>query len=165
MGKGYAKTFPLYKERFAWVQSTRAAQPFTASAGHRLDLRSQSKAVRPSVLFDAQLVATPRRPADLLQKDVPTITCSTPREKPYRLFDQQGLYLEVSPRGNKWWRVKYRFGQRENRLSVDTFPEVSVKAARGRCREIRAQVAAGIDPSAQRKKAKQRPKREVAIPN
>jgi Arm DNA-binding domain/Phage integrase central domain len=79
-----------------------------------------------------------------------------PREKPYRLFDQQGLYLEVGPRGSKWWRVKYRFGQRENRLSVGTFPEVSVRAARERCREIRAQVAAGIDPSAERKKAKQR---------
>jgi len=50
-----------------------------------VDLRSQSKAVvavrelrvtclRPSVLFDAQLVATPSRPADLLQKDVSTIS-------------------------------------------------------------------------------------------
>jgi Arm DNA-binding domain len=36
-----------------------------------------------------------------------------PGEKPIRLFDGGGLYLEVSPAGGKWWRLKYRFNGKE----------------------------------------------------
>jgi integrase len=79
-----------------------------------------------------------------------------PREKHYRLSDGQGLYLQVSPKGRKWWRFKYRFGGRENCLSVGTFPAVALKTARQRCLELRAQLAAGVDPAAERRLAKQR---------
>ena len=41
-----------------------------------------------------------------------------PTEKPRRLFDGGGLYLEISPRGGKWWRWKYRFEGKEKRLSL-----------------------------------------------
>jgi integrase len=78
-----------------------------------------------------------------------------PREKTYRLFDGHGLYLQVSPSGGKWWRVKYRFAGRENCLSVGTFPAVALKTARQRCMELRAQLAAGVDPAAERRLAKQ----------
>ena len=44
-----------------------------------------------------------------------------PRERSYRLFDGHGLYLQVSPSGGKWWRVKYRFRGRENCLSMGAF--------------------------------------------
>ena len=30
-------------------------------------------------------------------------------KKPLKLFDERGLYLEVSPSGGRWWRLKYRF--------------------------------------------------------
>ena len=33
---------------------------------------------------------------------------SKPSDKPIRLFDGGGLYLEVAPSGGKWWRLKYR---------------------------------------------------------
>ena len=33
-----------------------------------------------------------------------------PRDKSYRLYDEKGLYLEVTPAGGKLWRLKYRFG-------------------------------------------------------
>ncbi|WP_154218321.1 Arm DNA-binding domain-containing protein, partial [Burkholderia pseudomallei] len=33
-----------------------------------------------------------------------------PADKPVRLFDGGGLYLEIAPSGGKWWRLKYRFG-------------------------------------------------------
>jgi integrase len=78
-----------------------------------------------------------------------------PREKAYRLFDGHGLYLEVSPGGGKYWRLKYRFHGREQRLALGIFPVVALKAARQRCMEARAQIAAGINPSAERKLAKQ----------
>jgi hypothetical protein len=35
---------------------------------------------------------------------------SKPKDKPYKLFDGGGLYLEVMPAGGKLWRLKYRFG-------------------------------------------------------
>jgi hypothetical protein len=79
-----------------------------------------------------------------------------PREKSYRLFDGHGLYLQVSPSGGKWWRVKYRFRGREYCLSVGAFPDVALKTARQRCMELRAQLAAGVDPGAERRLAKQR---------
>ncbi len=40
-----------------------------------------------------------------------------PGEKTIKLFDERGLYLEVSPAGGKWWRLKYRFDGKEKRLS------------------------------------------------
>jgi hypothetical protein len=33
-----------------------------------------------------------------------------PGNKRVRLFDERALYLEMSPNGGKWWRLKYRFG-------------------------------------------------------
>jgi integrase len=60
------------------------------------------------------------------------------------------------PAGGKWWRLKYQFERREKRLSLGVFPAVGLQAARLRCIELRAQVAAGVDPSALRKASKQR---------
>ncbi len=53
-----------------------------------------------------------------------------PREKPFRMFDEKGLYLEVAPSGGKWWRFKYRVAGKEKRLSLGTFLEVSLAEAR-----------------------------------
>jgi|HubBroStandDraft_4_1064222.scaffolds.fasta_scaffold28485_1 hypothetical protein len=80
---------------------------------------------------------------------------ATAREKTYRLLDSLGLHLEVAPAGGKWWRVKYQSERREKRLSLGVFPAIGVHVARPRCIELRAQVAAGVDPSALRKTAKQ----------
>jgi len=45
-----------------------------------------------------------------------------PADKPLRLFDGGGLYLEISPSGGKLWRLKYRFAGNEKRLENDVFP-------------------------------------------
>jgi len=47
-----------------------------------------------------------------------------------RLADAQGMYLELVPNGGKYWRLKYRFGGREKRLSLGVYPAVSLAAAR-----------------------------------
>jgi hypothetical protein len=44
-------------------------------------------------------------------------------DKPYKLADEKGLYLEVDPSGGKYWRFKYRF-PREKRISLGVYPEV-----------------------------------------
>jgi len=74
-----------------------------------------------------------------------------PREKPYRLYDALGLYLEVGVTGSKYWRLKYRFGGKEKRLALGVFPEVSLAEARERGQRARAMLRDGIDPSAQRR--------------
>ena len=79
------------------------------------------------------------------------IVNAKPREKPYRLFDGRGLYLEVAPSGGRWWRFKYRFKGKEKRLSLGVYPGVSIKAARDRLDEARRKPASGIDPADERR--------------
>lgn len=69
-----------------------------------------------------------------------------PGLKPVRLFDEKGLYLEISPAGGKWWRFKYRFDGKEKRLSLGVYPEVSLKDARQRRDEARKLLADDVDP-------------------
>lgn len=75
-------------------------------------------------------------------------------KKALKLFDERGLYLEVSPAGGKWWRLKYRFGGKEKRLSLGIYPDVALKDARDRRDEARKLLADGIDPSEYRKATK-----------
>lgn len=83
------------------------------------------------------------------------------REKAYRLADSAGLYLEISPAGGKYWRLKYRFGGKEKRLALGVYPEVTLATARKRRDDAREKLAAGIDPG-EAKKAVKRTQRENA---
>ncbi|ARK80349.1 integrase [Burkholderia pseudomallei] len=78
-----------------------------------------------------------------------------PADKPVRLFDGGGLYLEIAPSGGKWWRLKYRFGGKEKRYSLGVYPEVTLATARKKRDEAREMLAAGIDPG-EAKKAEKR---------
>ncbi|WP_109476689.1 integrase arm-type DNA-binding domain-containing protein [Paraburkholderia sp. C35] len=78
-----------------------------------------------------------------------------PREKLYKIFDERGLYIEVSPTGGKWWRFKYRIDGKEKRLSLGVYPDVSLSKAREKRDAARKLVADGVDPSVQRKAQKQ----------
>jgi len=82
------------------------------------------------------------------------IRAAKPADKPVRLFDSGGLYLEVAPAGGKWWRLKYRFGGKEKRLSLGTYPDTGLKDARTRRDHARKLLADGIDPGENRKEAK-----------
>jgi integrase len=82
------------------------------------------------------------------------IKTKKPSEKIERFSDEKGLYLEVSPSGGKWWRLKYRFEGKEKRISLGTYPEVSLQLARARRDDARRQVAEGSDPSESRKAEK-----------
>lgn len=90
------------------------------------------------------------------------IKAAQPGDKPQRLFDGGGLYLEVSPAGGRWWRFKYRMGGKERRLSLGTYPDTPLKTARARRDEARQMVAEGIDPSAERKRTKVQAQEDAA---
>ena len=77
-----------------------------------------------------------------------------PADKPVRLYDERGLYLEITPSGGKWWRFKFRVNGKENLLSMGTYPDVGLKQARERRDAARQQLVEGIDPSAARKAEK-----------
>lgn len=82
------------------------------------------------------------------------INKASPKNKPYRLYDEKGLYLEVTPAGGKLWRLKYRFGGKEKRLAMGAYPEISLKAARAARDEAKALLANNIDPSEFKKSKK-----------
>ena len=77
-----------------------------------------------------------------------------PSKKSRKMFDGRGLYLEVAPRGGKWWRFKYRLRGKEKRLSLGVYPDVSLKEARGRCEDARRLLSREIDPSEHRQTLK-----------
>ena len=52
----------------------------------------------------------------------------------------------------KWWRYRYRFGGKPNRISLGVYPDVGLKDAREKHAEARKLLAAGVDPSEERKK-------------
>jgi len=53
-----------------------------------------------------------------------------PKNKPYKLFDAEGLYLYVPPSGRKVWRFKYRFNGKECLVTIGKFPNKKLKEAR-----------------------------------
>ncbi len=87
--------------------------------------------------------------------DALTVKGSKPKEKSYRLYDSNGLYLEITPKGGKLWRLKYRYAGKEKRLSLGTFPDISLKQARSLKDEAKKQLANDIDPGELKKELKQ----------
>ncbi|MGT2505738.1 tyrosine-type recombinase/integrase [Cupriavidus basilensis] len=72
-----------------------------------------------------------------------------PKEKPYKLADGGGLFLEVMADGRKLWRFRYfRPSGSENRLGFGVYPEVPLAQARAQRDAARALLATGQDPGA-----------------
>lgn len=72
-------------------------------------------------------------------------------EKSYKVADEKGLHLLVTPSGGKLWRMKYRFEGKEKLISFGGYPDVPLIRAREKRDEARRLLADGIDPSAHRK--------------
>lgn len=76
------------------------------------------------------------------------------REKDYKLADAGGLYLFVTTKGAKSWRLKYRFGGKEKRLVIGRYPEVSLAKAREERDRHRQSLREHRDPSTETRKRK-----------
>jgi hypothetical protein len=72
------------------------------------------------------------------------------RDRAYKLFDERGLFLLVTPTGGRLWRLRYRIGNLEKLISLGAYPDVPLKRAREKRDEARRRVADEIDPSADR---------------
>ncbi|PCI96922.1 MAG: hypothetical protein COB14_09590 [Alphaproteobacteria bacterium] len=79
---------------------------------------------------------------------------AAPKEKPYKLADGGGMFLDVRPNGSKYWRLKYRLHGKEKLLSLGVYPEVSLAKAREKRKNARDLIAGGIDPSLDKQKKK-----------
>ncbi len=80
-----------------------------------------------------------------------TIKRAKPREKAYKLADGKGMYLQVNPKGARYWRLKYRYCGKEKVLALGVYPEVSLAKAREAALKAKAQLRDDEDPGMIRK--------------
>lgn len=76
------------------------------------------------------------------------------KARPYKLSDGDGLYLLVNSSGTKLWRLKYRFGGRENTLSIGKYPLVTLVDARDVRYQARKMLRENVDPNHNKRAAK-----------
>jgi Arm domain-containing DNA-binding protein len=51
------------------------------------------------------------------------------RERDFKLFDFDGLFLLVRPNGSKLWRLAYRFEGKQKGIALGAYPEVTLAEA------------------------------------
>lgn len=82
------------------------------------------------------------------------IRAAKPASKAFKLSDEKGLYLFITPAGGKLWRYNYRFGGIRKTLAIGQYPEVTLKDARARLDDARKLLANEIDPGVVKKAQK-----------
>lgn len=80
-------------------------------------------------------------------------------DRTLKLSDGGGLYLQVTTKGSRLWRMNYRFARRQKTLAFGAYPTLSLAQARARRDEAKRLLAEGIDPGEHAKR--QRAKRDV----
>lgn len=70
-----------------------------------------------------------------------------PAERPFKVSDSDGLYVLVQPSGALLWRFRYRSAGIERKLSLGSFPDVSLAQARRKRDEAKAELEDGSIPS------------------
>ncbi|HAT8177886.1 TPA: DUF4102 domain-containing protein [Legionella pneumophila] len=88
------------------------------------------------------------------KKDI-TFRNAKSEAKAYKISDEKGLFMHVTPQGNKYWRLKYRFGGKEKLLALGVYDDVTLAKAREKRDEARRLLADGIDPGEHKKIMKQ----------
>lgn len=73
------------------------------------------------------------------------------KDKAYKLTDGDGMYLKVTTKGHKYWRMDYRFNHKRKTLSIGVYPTVTLKEAREARHDAKKLIAQGIDPSTHKK--------------
>ncbi len=76
------------------------------------------------------------------------------QDRVYKRADERGLYLKVHPSGSKLWRLKYAYLGKDKRIALGRYLEVGLAEARRKRDETRQSLREGVDPLAERKRAK-----------
>jgi hypothetical protein len=87
--------------------------------------------------------------------DTPIRAAKPKPDKAYKLPDEKGMYLLITPNESKYFRLKYRFAGKEKVLALGVYPETTLKQAREKRDAARKQIAEGIDPGENKKAVKQ----------
>jgi integrase len=74
-----------------------------------------------------------------------------PTQKPYKMADGGGLYVEIKPTGTKLWRLRYRLAGRENVFAIGDYRLIGLAEARAKRDEAKRLIKEGVHPSHQRK--------------
>ena len=77
------------------------------------------------------------------------------REKQYKIYDGDGMFLLIHPNGSKNWRMKYTFDGKSKLASFGVWPGISLKEARQRRHEAKQKIKMGINPIEEKRKNKQ----------
>lgn len=77
-----------------------------------------------------------------------------PKSTLYRVADRDGLCLEVTTRGTKHWRYRYRWAGKGRMISLGSYPVTTLAMARDRLLEARRQLDNGTDPAQAKRTAK-----------
>ena len=83
------------------------------------------------------------------------VKAARPRSRAYKMFDERGLFLFVTPGGLRSWRLKYRIDGREKLLCLGQWPDLQLVDARDRAEEARGLIGQGVDPSGTAKAVRQ----------
>jgi len=75
-------------------------------------------------------------------------------EKAQKYADGGGLFLYISPKGTKSWRLAYRYLGKHKLLVIGPYPAVSLKEARERRDAAKKLLLDNIDPSTAKQEAK-----------
>ena len=54
------------------------------------------------------------------------IRATKPSERPYKVYDRDGLFLLINPSGSKLWRWRYRFDGKEKLMALGEYPVVNL---------------------------------------
>ena len=75
-------------------------------------------------------------------------------DKSYKLTDERGLHLYVTPAGGRLWRYRYEIGGKEKLLSLGSYPDVGLAEARAARDEAKGVLRQGRDPAVVKKQRK-----------
>ena len=91
-----------------------------------------------------------------IEKNKDTVyRAAKPKEKEYLINDGGYLYLLVLPTGGKVWRFIYSFGDKRKKITLDSYPDLTLEEARKKARGCREAIAKGIDPAIEHQQKKQ----------
>jgi integrase len=85
------------------------------------------------------------------------INNASPKNKPYKLYDNEGLQLLIRPSGKKVFQCRYNYHNKANTYTIGEYAErktpgkIGLADARRIRDEVRAKAASGIDPNQEKR--------------